>query len=178
MKRRRVLGSIGAAGGTLLAGCTASGAGEPVASPALVEISNRTGRTIDVEVEVQKDGTQVHDERYTIERVKTGEETDHGYPAVDGVQIVDDWMTSAAEFEFQFAVPADELTATFSSDDPIGSYEDASQSELEGECYFVQVEIGDGSGNATPETVPERIGARAVVYDHEVFDRSHAGDCG
>ena len=86
-------------------------------------------------------------------------------------------MGATDEYELEFAVPEHELRTSFTSSDPIGKYQSASDHDIEGECYFVRVEVGDGSGNATPETVPERIGTWAVVYDHDVFEREHAGNC-
>lgn len=86
-------------------------------------------------------------------------------------------MADNAEFKFQFIIPEFELEDSFSTSDPIGDYRDAYQSELEGECYFIRVTIGDGSGNAALDAVPKRIATQAVVYDHEIFDRAHAGDC-
>ncbi|ELY94205.1 hypothetical protein C483_03535 [Natrialba hulunbeirensis JCM 10989] len=133
-----------------------------------------------MEVTARKEGTSVHDERYTIREVRVNERDDIGeYADIDGVQIVEDWMEDPAEYEFEFRIPQHGLEATFSSSDSIGEYENAHQSELDGECYFVRVTIGDEAqpDTARVDATPERILVGAEVYHHDIFDRSHAGDC-
>ena len=180
MKRRTVLATVALSTG--VAGCLGSwgDSDEPVASPALVEIANNTGESVTIQVQTEKDGEQVHDEQYTVEAVTIEEGDDiDSYVSVDGVQIVEDWMASAAEFEFRFTVPEHGLETSFTSDDPIGNHENASQSELDGKCYFVRVAVGDERDVVTPnlDATPEQLFTWAVVYDHDVFDRPHAGDC-
>ncbi|ADD04287.2 uncharacterized protein Nmag_0702 [Natrialba magadii ATCC 43099] len=180
MNRRHVLSSIGTTTGTLLAGCLTDDSGEPMASPALVEIANKTGEPIEIEVAARKNDTAVYDERYTIREVRVTERDDIGeYADIDGVQIAEDWMAIPAEYEFEFRIPQHGLEATFSSTDSIGEYDNAHQSELDGECYFVQVTIGDEAqpDTARVDATPERILVGAEVYHHDIFDRSHAGDC-
>lgn len=178
MNRRRFLSALAATSGAGLAGCLSDNPDEPVATLALVEVLNRTGVSLSVTLEAWQDGTQVHEESYPLDGVEVRERDDigaHGF--VHDQQVVDEWMGAAAEYELRFSVPEEGLEASFDSTDPVGSHANVRQSELEGECYFVRAEVGDGSGNATPETQPERIDARGIVYDHDVFGREHAGDC-
>lgn len=180
MDRRQVIATTVIALTPSFAGCLSDQPDEPVASPALVEIQNNTGEGIDVDVTATKDGSQVHDGQYSISGIQTADHREIGeQPVIDGVQIVEDWMASPAEFEFTFAVPEVGLETTFSSADSIGSHKHARQSALEDECYFLRVAVG-GEGDpltARAHAVPAEIVALAIVYDHEIFDREHAGDC-
>lgn len=180
MNRRSAL--AGFALSTAVAGCLdwSGEPDEPVASPALVEVTNNTGVAATVRVVAERHGERVHDERYTIEAVTVEEGDEAGsYVSVDGVQVVEDWMASTAAFEFRFAVPEYGLEASFSSSDPIGDYSEAYRNDLEGECYFVRVAIGDERDVTTPklDATPGQVFPWAVVYDHDIFDRPHAGDC-
>lgn len=180
MERRALLQSAATAGGLLLAGCLSDDPEGPVASPALIEIANNTGEPVTVQVITQKDGTEVHNEAYQLEPVRTGEASDtEEYGVIDGVEIVEEWMADPAEYEFQFSVPDHDLSASFSSADPIGAHDNAHHSELEGECYFVRAAVGDEDDPLTArlDAVPAQLVAWAIVYDHDVFDREHAGDC-
>ncbi len=180
MNRRTVLSSIEVPSGILLAGCLSNENGEPVATPALVEIENDTGKSIDVHVRAREGDALVHDEQYTIGGVQTEESDDTGeHGVIDGVQIVEDWMENAAEYSFHFEVPEHGLETSFSSSDSIGAYENANQSDLEDECYFVRVTVGDEEDTHTArvDANPNRVVAWAEVYDHDVFERAHAGDC-
>lgn len=179
MKRRTVL--AGLAVSVAAPGCLGS-SDEPVSRPALIEIQNNTGREVSVEVEAFKDGDQVHDGSYTIDPVSIQEGDDAGeYVSVDGQQIVESWMETPAEFEIEFSVPGYDLEAEFSSSDPVGGGDNGGtpSEKLEDDCYFVRVAVGPERDTITPDpdATPEGIVAWSIVYDHDIFDREHAGDC-
>lgn len=180
MKRREVVATAGFAVTPWVTGCLSDESDETVATVALVEIENNTGEAVDVAVTASKDGTEVLDEEYSIDGIQTGAQGERQeHPVIDGVQIVEDWMATPAEFDFTFGVPAFGLETSFSSDDPIGSHENARQPALENECFFLRVAVGGEHDPLTAkvDAVPSEIVAWAIVYDHEIFDREHAGEC-
>ncbi|ELY92699.1 hypothetical protein C483_07022 [Natrialba hulunbeirensis JCM 10989] len=151
MNRRAVLASCAVV--PTVAGCLDSlpftGDADPVAAPAAIVLGNRSDDAVDLQVVVTEDGTEVYNEVHTVERLQTGEETDHGYPAAGSVHLVADWLGDFAEYTFKFTAPEHGLERSLDTETAIGDGETAYSDAYDGDCYYVLAEIGHNGGSLT-----------------------------
>lgn len=151
----------------------------PSPSLAFVEIQNHTGEWVDLEMQVQHDGSTIHDRQYEIDPAEVSEFSDGDtYLEMGGTTITEDWMGESVPYHFDFTAAAEGLEAAFNvADRPVGEHT-VSNAEAS-QCYFLRVHIGseDHPMSTDPDASPDRITVLSEWYDTDIFDRDHVGNC-